>query len=274
MRLTPEHVLQAEQGLNCIGDRELVLRNMAIPIIENIAVARDSFDVIDLSGNMITTLGDGFPPFPRLTSLYLGSNRISKITTGISSSLPNLEVLVLTANRLSSIDDLNIEELSRFSRLEVLSIQGNPVAELAEVREKILRHIPTLKVLNFTKVSLAERNAAKLQRSEQSTRTNKRKREYPASKHSKRPRVNSEDASKTFEVGKLGKDDTRDGSPEEVAFRRKRLSPEESNEIKKLIETAKSVDEVVRIQEAIRNGTAVDLLRSLKPSATSKSAMT
>lgn len=159
MRLTPDVVLSARQGLNCLGERTLQLRERGISVIENLAVARDGFDAIDLSQNAISSLGHGFPPFPRLSVLYLGDNRITRIQKGVADSLPNLRVLVLTSNRIASRAELNVAELARLSRLEVLSIGDNPVANEPDIRGFLLKHIPTLRFINFCRVTDRERGA-------------------------------------------------------------------------------------------------------------------
>lgn len=249
MRLTPETILQADQTLNCIGDRELVLRNLAIPVIENLAVARDGFDTIDLSCNMISILGDGFPPFPRLSALYLGSNRIARVSRGVADSLPNLRILMLTGNRLQNVDDLNLTELSRLTKLEVLSISDNPVANEPQVREKIIKSIPSLKVLNFSKVTLGERKA--LDDGANTLKPKRKKRKVPSEKLNtiKRKRNDDGDDQQPLEDGNRAK-------------KRKTLTKEQSQAVRDYIEKAESVDQVLRMQEAIRSGTAIEFLKA------------
>ncbi|PXF43308.1 U2 small nuclear ribonucleoprotein A' [Gracilariopsis chorda] len=249
MRLTPHVVHSAQQSLNCLGDRELVLRNLAIPLIENLAVARDSFDTIDLSSNTISNLGDGFPPFPRLRTLYLGSNRISTISKGIAHSLPNLHTLILTANRIATVEDLNLTELSRFKHLQVLSIQHNPVANQPHIRRKILQAIPTLTVLNFSKISAKERksitpvNAISNPKKRKSTATPSQQ-----SDPKRRRSTTSPDSSQLVENTKA--------SPKRAMA----LSPSEAAAVRARIEAAQTVEEVARIHNAVKNGTIRDIL--------------
>lgn len=262
MRLTPDDILQAEQSLNCLGDRELVLRSHAIEMIENLGVANDSFDIIDFSGNMISTLGEGFPSFPRLKSLYLGCNLISKILPGISESLPNLETLILTSNRISTVKDLNLEELSKLQKLKVLSLVQNPVMDLPNIREMLLKHIPTLTVLNFTKVKEAERKTAIKARKG----LNLGKRPRPGMNASEtKGKENGNKRVKAFVIGQgdEGADDktnteNKHSQPTKIVV----LSTEEKEAIAKMIEDAKSVEEVVQLQNAIRDGTIRNFLKT------------
>ncbi|CDF39594.1 Probable U2 small nuclear ribonucleoprotein A' [Chondrus crispus] len=117
MRLTSELVQQSTAVLICVGDQTLVLQNLSIPAIENLESARDGFDTLDLSNNVITTVEDTFPPFPRVTTMHLGGNRIARITGRLAQSLPNLRTLVLTGNRIATVADLNLVELRRLRRL-------------------------------------------------------------------------------------------------------------------------------------------------------------
>lgn len=249
MRLSPDLVHSAEQSLNCLGDRELVLRNMAIPVIENLAVARDSFDTIDLSANLISSLGDGFPPFPRLRTLHLGSNRISNITRGIADSLPNLHVLILTSNRISSIEDLNLSELSRFKQLQVLSISDNPVANIPDIRRKLLRSLPSLKIINFAKVSYKERKSLLAGTGNYSKRR-KRNNNLDDTRTTKRHQLHD---SLNFNKSKI--------SPT-APKRTLSLNASQAAAVRARIENAQSVEEVLKLQEAIRSGAIRDILEN------------
>lgn len=275
MRLTPDAVLRAPQAQNCVGDRALVLRNRAIPAIENLAVARDSFDCIDLSVNAISMLGDGFPPFPRLGTLLLGANRITKIVRGVADSLPNLHTLILTANRITTREHLNIDELSRFRKLEVLSLLENPVSLDPELRLVLIHRIPSLTFFNFRRVRRAERVAA-LEKygtrdvlmedtdgksSVDKSKVKKRKRKVVASKNAK----DVSDAGsamgngvKTFIVGQLGEatevQDERDTARKAKKVARPSLTSEEVERVTQMIANAKTVEEVTRLQSAIAKG--------------------
>eukprot|EP01033_Poteriospumella_lacustris_P020198 gene20198-14759_t len=61
VRLTADVLLRAENYLNAYDGREVSLRGLKAPAIENLSVLQDQYDVIDLSDNDIKKL-DNFPP--------------------------------------------------------------------------------------------------------------------------------------------------------------------------------------------------------------------
>lgn len=257
MRLTPDLVLEGDQGLNCLGDRELVLRNLAIPVIENLALANDSFDVIDLTSNMITVLGEGFPPFPRLRTLYLGNNRIERIDQAFATSLPNLTTLILTTNRLSSIQQLNLPALSKLKNLEVLSILDNHVANAPRIREILITSLPSLKVLNFSKISSQEREA--LSKTEKPNQLN-----TPSLNGRKRKRLTSEVYLAKSNSEKMNIGQSNETGVQKPRKKPRKLTVDEASKVRAFIENAKSIEEINRVQEALRNGTINRLLESTR----------
>jgi U2 small nuclear ribonucleoprotein A' len=266
MRLTPDVVAEAPQRLNCVGARELILRDLAIPAVENLATARDGFDLIDLSANAIAALGpECFPPFPRLTTLYVGSNRIRSIHRGLADSLRNLETLVLTGNLIESIDDLNVAELARFERLHTLSYLDNPVAADESLRLLLVHRIPTLRFINFARVTREERQAAVDAHGPapvSESRKDKAK--------SKRKKGKKHLTANTFTVGSLGEDVEGEGAPKrarrggEKAKDTPRLSKELIDAVKVAIADAKSIDEVVELQRALQSGDLAAIRRLLQ----------
>lgn len=126
MRLSAELLGLAEQRPNPIGERELVLRGLAIPAIEHLAVTRDAFDTIDFSDNRLLRL-ENFPRLIRLSSLLCSGNLIESLDpTNISKNVPNIISLTLSHNRISSLHEVaNIGQAC--PKLEFLSLIGNPV---------------------------------------------------------------------------------------------------------------------------------------------------
>lgn len=267
MRLTPELIASAPQSLNCVGARELTLRGLALPAVENLATAHDAFDTIDLSANAIETLDPAcFPRFPRLSALYLGANRIRAIYAGFADALPNLRTLVLTDNRIQSLEQLNIDELKQFTRLEVLCLSGNPVAKSAGLRLLLIQSIPSLRFLNFRRVTRQEKLLAvdKHGLADASTEQNisvkgkRQQKKHPNSPH---------DAPKTFTVGSVRDDGsgstTQENPHTNVADRDAQknqnlnaqlLTKENIDKIKAAILAATSIEQVHALQTALQSG--------------------
>ena len=88
-------------------------------------------DAIDFTDNDIRVLGN-FPLSPRLRSLLLARNRVSSIQSTLPEAIPNLTSLVLTANTLTELADLDV--LGGFKRLTHLVLMENPVTR-KEVRD-------------------------------------------------------------------------------------------------------------------------------------------
>lgn len=149
MKLTPELIASTPTQLNPLGDRELSLRGLKIPTIENLGVTRDQIDTLDLTDNDILTLA-GLPHLDRLAHLLLSNNLISRIDARLAWSLPRLTTLVLTNNQISSFAQL--KGLSKFPMLEYVTLIGNPVAREKYYREWIVAKCKTIRVLDYRRV--------------------------------------------------------------------------------------------------------------------------
>jgi U2 small nuclear ribonucleoprotein A' len=251
MRLTPEVVLRAPQRLNCCGQRELVLRGLAAPFVESLGVMRDGFDLLDLSQNALASIGAGFPPSPRLTALYAGSNAIRRVETGLADSLPNLQTLVLTANAIETVADLNLDELGQLRKLETIAINENPVASTHGIRSLLLHRIPSLRYIDFVRVTRAEKQLAVSEYGPANTgEQSPRRKAGKARKKMISPTLSSVDAAATVQNPK-GSDDNH------VAFGKvdhQRLSAEQVHKIKAAITAATSLDQVTALQRVLRSG--------------------
>jgi U2 small nuclear ribonucleoprotein A' len=126
MRLSADIISQSEQRSNALGEREIILRGLAIPAIEHLGATRDHFDAIDFADNRITRV-ENFPRLLRLSSLFLSGNSIESIDSkNLKTNVPNLKNLVLTNNRISGLHEIgNVAEAC--SQLEFLTLTGNPV---------------------------------------------------------------------------------------------------------------------------------------------------
>lgn len=126
MRLSAELIGSSEQRTNALGEREIVLRGLAIPAIEHLAVTRDAFDTMDLTDNRLSSL-ENFPRLNRLSSLQLSGNVVETIDpNNLSKNVPNLVCLDLSDNRLSSL--FQVANLGKACpKLQFLTLNGNPV---------------------------------------------------------------------------------------------------------------------------------------------------
>lgn len=95
-----------------------------------IVVRGQDQDAIDFTDNDISSLGN-FPFFPRLHTLLLARNRVRQIQSNISNSIPSLSTLVLTANNIAELADL--DPLRGLTKLTHLVLLENPVTR-KEVR--------------------------------------------------------------------------------------------------------------------------------------------
>lgn len=161
MRLTVELVEGAAQYIHpATRDRELDLRGYKIPSIENMGSTRDQFDSIDFSDNEIRKL-ENFPLLKRITKLLFNNNRITLIQDHLDQSLPSLSWLILTNNEIKELAD--IDPLSCLSKLTCLSLLNNPITTKKHYRLYVISKLPTVRILDFRKVKLREREeAAKL----------------------------------------------------------------------------------------------------------------
>jgi len=157
VKLTPELITQSMQYINPVRDYELDLRGYKIPQIENMGATLDQFDTIDLSDNDIRKL-ENFPFLPRMKNLLLNNNRIARIGDDLSENLPNLECVILTGNNIQEMSDL--KPFTKLQKLESLSLLTNPVSAKQHYREYIAYKFPRLRLLDFRKIKIIERQNA------------------------------------------------------------------------------------------------------------------
>lgn len=126
MRLSAELIGSSEQRTNPLGEREIVLRGLAIPTIEHLGVTRDAFDTIDFTDNRLGRL-ENFPRLLRLSSLLAASNLIESLDhSNLAKNVSQLQYLELSYNQISSL--LEISNLGKAcTKLEFLNMTGNPV---------------------------------------------------------------------------------------------------------------------------------------------------
>ncbi|KAM9313468.1 U2 small nuclear ribonucleoprotein A' [Gastrophryne carolinensis] len=157
VKLTADLIEQAAQYTNAVRDRELDLRGYKIPVIENLGATLDQFDTIDFSDNEIRKM-EGFPLLKRLKTVLLNNNRVCRIAEGLEHVLPNLTELILTNNSILELGDL--DNLSTLKKLTYLCLLRNPVINKRHYRLYVIFRLPQVRVLDFQKVKLKEREEA------------------------------------------------------------------------------------------------------------------
>ena len=160
MRLSAELINSlAEQRTNPLGERELVLRGLAIPAIEHLATTRDAFDTIDFTDNRLQRL-ENFPRLLRLSCLNCSGNILESFdTANMGKNIPNITNLNLSYNNVASLAEVS-NIATACTKLEFLNLHGNPVTRRQHYRLYVIKKIPTLRVLDFTKISKSERDRA------------------------------------------------------------------------------------------------------------------
>lgn len=162
---------------------------------------------------------------PRLSALHLSNNRISRITRNLEETIPRLQWLILTNNKLTNLVDL--EPLQTLPRLKYLSLLDNPVTKQPGYRLFVINRCKNLKILDFQKVKLAERKEAEEQFGGKAA-----------------PAVESTH-------NKLSQQGTEEQPAQGV---RKGPTSEQIMAIKAAIASAATLDEVKRLEEALASG--------------------
>lgn len=182
----------------------------------------DQFDTIDFSDNDIRKL-DGFPLLKRLKTLFFNNNRIVRIGEGLEHCIPNLETLMLTGNMIQELGDL--EPLTQLKNLTNLCLLQNPVSAKPQYRQYIVYKFPQLRLLDFRKIKLKEREAAVA---------------YFRSKKGKEM---------VREIAKKAKTQISGTTADKPL-----TTPEERNKIREAITNATSLEEVQRLSKLLQAG--------------------
>ncbi|KAG8379612.1 hypothetical protein BUALT_Bualt07G0106900 [Buddleja alternifolia] len=232
VRLTADLIWKSPHFFNAIRERELDLRGNKIAVIENVGATEDQFDTIDLSDNEIVKL-ENFPNLNRLGTLLLNNNRITRINPNLGEFLPKLHTLVLTNNRLTNL--VEIDPLASLSKLQFLSLLDNNITKKPNYRMYVIHKLKSLRVLDFRKVKQKERiEANKLFASEEAEEEAKR------------------ESAKTFVPGEIPS--TQDVTKEEQTTAPAAPTPEQILAIKAAIVNSQTLEEVARLEQALKSG--------------------
>ncbi|KOM46134.1 hypothetical protein LR48_Vigan06g144000 [Vigna angularis] len=158
VRLTADLIWKSPHFFNPVKERELDLRGNKIAVIENLGATEDQFDTIDLSDNEIVKL-ENVPYLNRLGTLIINNNRITRINPSIGEFLPKLHTLVLTNNRIVNL--VEIDPLASIPKLQYLSLLDNNITKKPNYRLYVINKLKSLRVLDFKKVKNKERLEAK-----------------------------------------------------------------------------------------------------------------
>jgi len=248
MKLTVELIARTDSYLNPLKDRELDLRGLKIPAIENLGATKDSIDSLDLSDNAILSLSN-LPRLTRLQTLNLANNPITTISPNIAHQLPNLRSLVLTGTDLKDLQSLS--PLFNLRKLEFLSLQSSPVTQVPNYRTWLPHNIPSLRYLDFAKVKQQERDAAQKLYVEAEGKPT----QLAQTMTGQSAAANGEGhrPAKTFEVGGAS-----NGSGGAATAASRGLTEEQKQRVRKAIENAGTLEEIQRLKRLLADGFVPD----------------
>ncbi|XP_057473451.1 U2 small nuclear ribonucleoprotein A'-like [Actinidia eriantha] len=232
VRLTADLIWKSSHFFNAIRERELDLRGNKIPVIENLGATEDQFDCIDLSDNEIVKL-ENFPYLSRLGTLLMNNNRITRINPKIGEFLPKLHSLVLTNNRLTNL--VEIDPLASLPKLQFLSLLDNNITKKPNYRLYVIHKLKSLRLLDFKKVKHKERIEAQNLFSSQEAEEQAKK-----------------ESAKTFVPGEVPS--TPEVPKEEQTPKTVAPTPEQIIAIKAAIVNSQTLEEVARLEKALRSG--------------------
>ncbi|KAJ4720383.1 U2 small nuclear ribonucleoprotein A [Melia azedarach] len=232
VRLTADLIWKSPHFFNAIKERELDLRGDKIAVIENLGATEDQFDTIDLSDNEIVKL-ENMPHLNRLGTLIINNNRITRINPNIGEFLPKLHTLVLTNNRLVNL--VEIDPLASLPKLQFLSLLDNNITKKPNYRLYVIHKLKSLQVLDFKKVKNKERMEA-------ATLFASKEMEEEAKKESKNTVT-------PVEVPNVSDVAEEQQTPKVVA-----PTPEQIIAIKAAIVNSQTLEEVARLEKALKSG--------------------
>jgi len=239
-------VLRAPNRINPLKERELDLRGNKIPAIENLGACENQYDAIDFSDNEVGKL-ENFPLLSRLRTLAFNNNHITKIASNLSESIPSIETLILTNNRIVNLSDL--DPLSDLSTLRTLSIIDNVVSKKTNYRLYVINKLPDLRILDFKKIKRKERVEAEKLFGPPARKAKGKKRPHHATPVAKtfvpgEPATTTTTTTTTATTTPTPAAPTRSALEAQLAF-------------KVAVQNAKTMEEVSRLERAITTGANV-----------------
>ena len=157
VKLTSEVISRGFQYMNVSKEYELSLRGFKIMDMHNLSATNDQFACIILTDNSISEISY-LPQLKRLKTLMLINNRISKIENDFAINCPLLTNLVLTNNKIS--DFQQIDNIASCKSLQKLYLVDNIVTKMKNYRLYVIYKIPTLRILDYQRITKKEREEA------------------------------------------------------------------------------------------------------------------
>ncbi|KAF2102878.1 L domain-like protein [Rhizodiscina lignyota] len=226
VRLTAALVRDAPSYPNACREREIFLRGLKIPYNE----------CIDLTDNDISTLGN-FPLCARMKTLLIARNRIAIIDDKFAASMPELKALSLGMNSIVELGDL--EPLAKLKNLTMLELRNNPVSSKPNYRLWVISRCPSVRSIDYQRVTDAQRNEAKKLFGT---------RKEPTELALKIAKIKSRGSGRT-----LGTNGVNGTSHAEKDINVK-MTAEERKKVKEMINTAKTDEEMRVLEEALSSG--------------------
>ena len=158
VKLTSEVISRGFQYMNVSQEYELSLRGFKIMDIQNLSATNDQFSCINLTDNSISEI-NYLPQLKKLKTLMLINNRITKIENDFAINCPFLTNLVLTNNKIS--DFQQIDNIASCKTLQKLYLVDNMVTKMKNYRLYVIYKMPTLRILDYQRVTKKEREEAK-----------------------------------------------------------------------------------------------------------------
>jgi len=168
------------------------------------------------------------PKLNRLRSLLLINNRITKVDLDFSIDCPYFENLILSNNKISNVTE--IDNIATCKTLVRLSLVDNLVTKIKHYRLYVIYKMPNLRVLDFQKVKQRERVEANIL-------------------------FESEKGKNLIEEMITKKFKSQDNQEYFDALQNDYQDDSKKKQILNLINGAKSLDEIKRIEKALQLGT-------------------
>jgi len=244
MRISKELIQSAHEKTNPIKERMLDFRGFKIAVFENLGLVPDYIECLDFTDNNIIKL-ENFPPMPHLKTIMAANNMLSRIDTKFIDPIPNLNSLVLTNNKIESLSDLL--PLSSAKNLTRLTLCDNPVTLVQHYRFFCIQICPSLRFLDFQRITDKERHESKSLFAGSQGKTLISQIAPPRSKLAE-----STSEVKTADELVATKDETEDKTEDKTEDEDRQIKRRKLNELTKSILNASSVSEVTNLQQQMK----------------------